>query len=174
LNNITGNPDTVGVDLEYAQVVAVGLAYQASENLKLIVDFDYEDWSEFSENYISVDTTSGALIVLDRNWEDTWHVGLGALYNFGDGRIGSVGMGYDSSAVDDEDRTADLPVDEQVKFGISYAKLREEGKFDYSVGLGFVWLGNGRIDQVAQGVRYAGEYDPNFFVSLGGMMRYFF
>ena len=174
LNQITGSPDKVGVDFEYAQVFAVGMAYQASDNLKLIMDLDYEDWSEFSNNLISVDSTNGAIVALDRNWEDTWHIGVAAIYNFGDGRLSTVGIGYDSSPVDDEDRTADLPVDEQVKFGISYSKLREEGKFDYSVGLGFVWLGDGKIDQVAQGVRYAGEYDPNYFISLGGNLRYHF
>jgi long-chain fatty acid transport protein len=175
LNLITGSPDTVGVDFEYAQVFAVGLAYQASDNLKLIVDFDYEDWSEFSNNYISVDTAVTSInTTVDRNWKDTWHIGMAAIYKFDDGRFSTAGIGYDSSAVDDEDRTADLPVDEQLKLGFSYGKLRGEGKIDYAVGLGFGWLGNGKIDQVAQGVRYTGEFDSNYFISLGGNIRYHF
>jgi len=97
-------------------------------------------------------------------------VGLALVYLFGDGRASTVGIGYDSSPADDEYRTADLPADERLKPGFSYGKIREEGKFDCSVGLGFVCPGNGKIDQVAQGLRYAGEYDPNYFISLGAII----
>jgi hypothetical protein len=44
----------------------------------------------------------------------------------------------------------------------------------WAVGLGYVWLGDGKIDQTAQGVRVEGEFDTNYFVSLGGNVRYLF
>lgn len=171
INRITGNPDRVEVDFDYAPVYAVGLAYDVSENLRLVIDADYEEWSEFSDNYISIQ--SGALTTaVDRKWDDTWHVGVAALYKKDD-LFASAGLGYDSSPVDDEDRTFDLPIDEQVKLGAAYGRLVGDN-FAYSFGLGFVWLGNGRIDQNAQGVRVKGKFDTNYFVSLGANIRYQF
>ncbi len=172
INQITGNPDSIGVDFDYAQVIAVGLAYDVSDNLRLVVDLDWEDWSEFSDNYISIQ--GGELTTaVDRNWDDTWHIGVAMLYKIDDDSFCSAGIGYDSSPVEDEFRTADLPLDEQLKLGFSYGKTRED-RFDYSVGLGLIWLGDAKMDQVAQGVRYAGEFDSNYLVSLGGNVRYLF
>jgi long-chain fatty acid transport protein len=139
--------------------------------MRWIVDFDYEEWSEFSDNFVSVQGND--LTVIERNWKDTWHVGTGIIKKYGDELV-TAGIAYDSSPVDDDDRTFDLVVDEQVKFGIAYGKMREEGKVDYSIGLSYVWLGNGKIDQTNQGVRVEGEFDKNFFVSLGGNIRFYF
>jgi long-chain fatty acid transport protein len=172
INEITGNPDSIGIDFDYAQVIAVGLAYDVSDKMRLVFDLDWEDWSEFSDNYVSIQ--GGSLTTtIKRNWEDTWHVGAAVLYKIDEESYYSAGIGYDTSPVEDEDRTADLPLDEQLKLGFSYGKHRMD-KFDYAVGLGFIWLGDGKMDQVAQGARYAGKFDSNYLISLGGNVRYFF
>jgi long-chain fatty acid transport protein len=172
INRISGGADTVQVDFDLAPVYAVGLAYDLTDSMRWILDFDYEEWSEFSDNFVSVQGND--LTVIERKWDDTWHVGTAMIKSYDGKEFVTAGIGYDSSPVDDEDRTADLPVDEQVKFGIAYGKLRGEGKVDYSIGLSYVWLGKGEIDQVAQGVRYAGEFDNNYFVSIGGNVRFYF
>jgi long-chain fatty acid transport protein len=152
-------------------VIAVGLAYDVSDDLRLIVDADWEDWSEFSNNYVSI---QGGEITstIERNWEDTWHVGIAALYKMTDSMI-TAGLGYDSSPVDDEYRTFDLPIDEQYKFGMAYGWISSETR-SYSIGLSYVWLGDGKIDQVTQGSRVKGEFDTNYFVSIGGNARFLF
>jgi long-chain fatty acid transport protein len=171
INKITGDPDEVGVDFDVVQLFAIGLAYDVSDSLRLILDLDYEEWSEFSDNYISVQ--SGAITTdLDRAWEDTWHVGVAAIYKMNESIV-SAGVAYDSSPVDDEDRTFDLPADEQLKFGASYTR-KVKDNLAYAIGLSYVWLGDGKIDQTAQGVRVKGEFDTNYFVSIGGNMRYLF
>jgi long-chain fatty acid transport protein len=174
INSITGSPNNVEVEFDYAPVYAVGMAYDLTDSMTWIMDFDYEEWSKFSNNNFSIDTAVTSITTaVDRNWDDTWHVGTGMMKKM-DGEIITAGIAYDSSPVDDADRTFDLAVDEQVKFGISYGKLREEGKVDYSIGLSYVWLGKGKIDQTNQGVRVKGEFDRNYFVSLGGNIRYYF
>jgi long-chain fatty acid transport protein len=171
INAITGSPDTVGIDFDAVQLFAIGLKYDVSNSLKLIVDYDYEDWSEFSSNYISVQ--SGEITTaLDRKWEDTWHVGVGAIYQM-DGSAITAGVAYDSSPVEDENRTLDLPADEQLKFGASYVRDFKDN-FGWALGLSYVWLGDGKIDQTTQGVRVQGEFDTNYFVSVGGNVGYLF
>jgi long-chain fatty acid transport protein len=171
VNAITSRLDKVEVDFDLAQVVAVGLAYDVSDDLRIMVDFDWEDWSEFSDNYISIQ--GGAITTdIDRKWDDTWHVGVAALYKMDDSFM-SAGISYDSSPVDDDDRTFDLPADEQLKLGASYGQHVRDN-LSWAVGLGYVWLGEGKIAQLSQGEFVKGEFDSNFFVSIGGNMRYLF
>jgi long-chain fatty acid transport protein len=172
INRITSRADEVGVDFNYAQAFTLGLAYKATDRLTLLMDVNFEDWSEFSDNFISIQ--GGALTTtIERGWEDTWHVGAAMVYWLDDDSFFTTGLGYDSSPVSDADRTADLVVDEQVKFGMSYGKVGK-GNIDYAVGLSYIWLGSGKIDQTAQGVRFKGEFDTNSLVFLGANLRYRF
>jgi long-subunit fatty acid transport protein len=53
----------------------------------------------------------------DRDWKDTWHVGGAFKYLLGENHLMAMGVSYDSSPVTNKDRTADLPLDEQVMVG---------------------------------------------------------
>jgi long-subunit fatty acid transport protein len=84
-------------------------------------------------------------------------------------------MGYDSSPVDDKNRTFILPMDEQFKIGMAYAKQPTEGSnFAYSLGGSWIWFGDGKVDQTAQGVRSKGEFETNYAVFLGATFKYTF
>ncbi len=80
----------------------------------------------------------------------------------GDDRLFTFGVAYDSSPVDDEDRTADLPVDEQFKFALGWSKVKPDRV--RSIGFTFIHLGDNRIDQTTQGVRFAGKFDPSYLI----------
>jgi long-chain fatty acid transport protein len=123
--------------------------------LTLFADFDWEDWSQFSENTLSVGGTDTITIVetIERNWKDTYHVGLGMFYELVENHHLSAGVAYDTSPVDDSDRTIDLPLDEQLKFSFGYAK-RGESKWGHAIAASALWLGDGKVDQTAQGVRF--------------------
>ena len=47
-------------------------------------------------------------LAVDRNYKDTWHVAFGAHYRVTDPWLLTAGLAYDSSMMDDEDRTPDL------------------------------------------------------------------
>ena len=83
-----------------------------------------------------------------------------------------MGISYDTSPVDDDDRTIDLPVDEQLKLSVSYGRNGE--RFDYAIGATLMYLGDGKVDQTAQGVRFKGEFDTNYALFVGGTLRYEF
>ena len=172
INQVTSRLDEIGVDFNYAQAFTLGLAYKATDRVTLLMDLNFEDWSAFSDNFMSIQ--GGAITTtIERNWEDTWHVGAALAYQVSDEWFFTTGLAYDSSPVSDADRTADLAVDEQVKFGMSYGK-KGKGNLDYAVGFSYIWLGTGKIDQVAQGVRFKGEFDTNSLVFLGANLRYRF
>jgi long-chain fatty acid transport protein len=178
INEITGNIDDIELDLDYAQLISVGVQYQATDNLTLVADFDWEDWSELGKERVEIGglPTGPVIQTADFHWKDTYHVGAGAIYKLDDGgRFVSGGLGYDSSPVDDKYRTFLLPVDEQFKFGFAYGKESPTNdQLSYSLGCSYTWFGDGKIDQTAQGVRAKGEFSTNYAVFLGATFRYVF
>ncbi len=155
------------------QLVEVGFRYKISNEWMLFANFDWEDWSVFSDNQLGI--SGGAVqqaAELDRNWKDTWHGGLALAYTRG-GHGFSAGVSYDTSPVDDDDRTFDLPVDEQLKFSFAYGR-DGKGKLDYAVGATALYAGEAKIDQTSQGVRTKGEFDTNWIFFIGGTLRYVF
>ena len=156
-------------------MVRLGLKYDATDKLTLMADFDWEDWSQFSDNRLSVDGTGPETIVeaINRNWKDTYHVGLAMFYEPWENHRLTAGVSYDTSPVDDEDRTIDLPVDEQLRFSIGFA-TRGESKWGYAISSTALWLGDGKVDQTSQGVRFKGEFDSNWLFIIGANLQYRF
>ena len=168
----TPTADSIDVDWTNPQVLQVGLQYKVDDKYTLFVDADWEDWSEFSNNKLAFQ--GGALnpvVKLDRNFKDTYHLGVGVV-RLSEGQMFSMGVSYDSSAVDDDDRTIDLPVDEQLKLSMAYGWFGD--RFDYSLGATLIYLGDGKVDQTAQGVRFKGEFDTNYALFVGATLRYEF
>ncbi len=85
----------------------------------------------------------------------------------------ALGLSYESSPADDEDRSFDLPVDELVRFAASYSWTGKRN-LDYSLGASLVLFGDTKIDNTVQGVRVKGEFDSNHQLFLGGTLRYVF
>ena len=164
--------DEIEVDWTNPQLLQIGLQYKVNDEYTLFLDADWEDWSEFSDNQLAFQ--GGALnpvVALDRNWKDTYHVGAAVVRRWDEHQV-SVGISYDSSPVDDDDRTIDLPVDEQFKISASYAHVG--ARLNYSIGATLAYLGDGKVDQTTQGVRFKGEFDTNYALFLGGTLRYAF
>jgi long-chain fatty acid transport protein len=168
----TPTADSIKLEWTNPQVLQVGLQYKLDDEYTLFFDADWEDWSEFSDNRLEF---KGGILnpvaELDRNWKDTYHLGAAVVRHWGDHGV-SLGISYDSSPVDDEDRTIDLPLDEQFKLSASYA--RDGERFDYAIGATLMYMGDGKVDQKAQGVRFKGEFDTNLALFIGGTLRYEF
>jgi long-chain fatty acid transport protein len=165
--------DDIKVKWDNPQLLEVGLRYRIDDSLSVVANADWEDWSVFSNNQLSVSKGRVKTVkTIDRNWKDTWHVGLGLVKNLGD-HVYSMGVSYDSSPVDDGDRTLDLPVDEQFKISAAMARTGT-GSFDYALGATLMNGGDAALDQTSQGVRVRGEFDNNWILFLGGTLRFQF
>ncbi len=132
--------------------------HELTETVAVVADLGWTDWSAFDHNVITF-TGGGASTELPRNFKDTWNFSVGAHVMASENWSIRIGAGYTSSAVDDQDRTPDLPVDEQVRasFGLEY-KINEQ----WSVGgsYTFLWMGDNNIDQTRPlSGRIVGDYD---------------
>jgi hypothetical protein len=67
----------------------------------------------------------------------------------------------------------DLPVDEQVRFSAAYGKEMSD-QINFALGGTFVWMGEGKMDQTAQGERFKGEFSTNHLLFLSATLNYLF
>ena len=149
-----------GIDLglPLAQTVRGSVYHEINDRVALLASVAWEDWSTLENQFISTESGSN---VLPRNWEDTWHFAVGVQYRPDDRWMLQTGFAYDTSPVDDEDRTADLPVDRQIRFaaGAEYVlspTMTVGGSFNYTN------LGDAEIDRP----NLKGDYETNSFFVL--------
>lgn len=154
-------------ELKLAQMVRVGLYHDIDEQWALLASVGWEDWSTFSDLLVSTD---GGSAKIPRNWDDTYHLSIGAHYRYTEDWLFQAGITYDSSPVNSGDRTADMPIDEQWRFGVGAQHQLSE---TMSVGGSFVYadFGDAPIDDPATLV---GDYDRNraFFFSLNANWKF--
>jgi long-chain fatty acid transport protein len=174
--NLLGNADSITVDFDLPEAYTFGLRYKATKNLTLAADTNYQRWSQFSKNRVTIE--SGPLgetiaTTIDRDWKDTWHVGGALAYDFGENHRVGMGLSYDSSPVSNNDRTADLPLDEQIRVAAAIGKISPIG-LSYSFSTSYVYFGEGKMDQTAQGERFKGEFDTNYLIFIAASVNYRF
>jgi len=163
---------TFSMGWDNPQLLEIGIRYRLSDEWTITANADWEDWSAFSNSLLTVnEAPMGPVVVsLDRNWKDTYKVGIGAIRRLSNGANIAFGAAYDSSPVDDVDRTVDLPSDEQVRLSIAWGRDRG-GRHAWGVGATWLWLGDGKVDQVAGGQRFAGDFAKNWTLFIGVMYQ---
>ena len=144
------------VEFDRPQTLKASFFHQVDEKWALLGSLGWEDWSQFGKIGLQVGTNPPLSYEVDRNYKDTWHGALGTQYQISDLWRLSFGVAYDSSMVDDEDRTPDLPVGEMWRFGFGAEYEWSETLF---VGFGYtlVWEGDLDMDQEKRNIR--GETD---------------
>lgn len=166
--------DSIDIDWDNPQWLEAGFRYKLDEKNTLFLNAGWQEWSTFNTNTLEF---SGGLVnpsaTLDRNFDNTWHAGIAFAHNEGDHGT-SIGFSYDSSPVDDRDRTLDLPFDEIYKLSMAYA-WQGDKHLDFAVGGTLYLVGDAKIDQTSiDGTRVVGEFDSNTLLFLGATLRYIF
>jgi long-chain fatty acid transport protein len=162
--------DSLELDMSVPQTVLLSIAHDLDPQWKLLGSLGWQDWSEFGDIGVEVDASAADVSrTVDRQYKDTWHASLGAQYQATSKLRWSMGLGYDSSAVDDKDRTVDNPMGEawRLATGINY-KL-DEG-IDLHAAYTLVWLGDMDVEQTKSrsGNTLSGTYRNSALHIVGG------
>ena len=122
-------------------------------------DVGWQDWSRFGKVDVTVSTANPTSLTFNRNYQDTWHVGVGTQYRLNPEWVVSTGFGYDSSMVKDKHRTLDLPVGETYKFGLG-ALWQTTPTLNLGFSYELAWAGDMPVDQNrgALSGRVAGDF----------------
>ena len=159
--------------LTLAQVLRAGIHHDICDKVAIVGTLGWENWSALEDQFISLEP--GLTATLPRNWDDTYRVGAGVHYRLGEPWLLRFGVNYDSSPTVAEDRTADLPVDRQIRLAAGFQNERSE-KFSWGAQLLYADLGDAEINSTGPlGVtRFAGSYKSNDYLGAAFNLQWRF
>ena len=119
--------------------------------------------SDLDKVEVGFDGPSATTLTKALHFQDTWHGALGAQYRLSDTWTLTGGVAYDSSAVDDANRTLSLPMGESYRFGLG-ARWQVSQKLNFGAAYEFMWAGTMPVvqDSVYRG-RVAGAFEDAYF-----------
>jgi long-chain fatty acid transport protein len=161
--------DNLELDMNIPQTLTVSVAHQLNEQWTLLGSANWQDWSDFGDIGVSMDSAAGSVSrTASRQYQDTWHLSLGAQNQLSPKLRWNMGVAYDSSAVKDKDRTVDNPMNEtwRLATGLHY-RLAED--MDVNVNYTLVWLGDMNVQQRKRsGETLSGQYPNSALHIIGG------
>jgi long-chain fatty acid transport protein len=142
------------------QQVMGGLYHELNDKWSVMVDAGWQNWEKFGYVSVGVASDDPTSLTLDNQYQNTWHLGGGAIYKHSDKWSFTGGVGYDSSAVSDANRTVTLPMGQQWRFGLG-AMWQVSRKVNVGAAWDLIWMGDMSVDQYrgALAGRVAGTYE---------------
>jgi long-chain fatty acid transport protein len=141
------------LQLVFPQKANIGIYHDIDEQFAVLGSIRWEDWSSFDEIPVSTEQGSNAI---PRNWRDTYGISLGLHYKPIESLLLQAGFGYDTSPVSDGNRTADMPVDRQIRYAIG-AQYSISDRATIGGSVVYVDLGDADIDAAT----ISGSYENN-------------
>jgi long-chain fatty acid transport protein len=137
---------------------SLSLYQQLTSRAAVLGDLGWEHWSLLKDS--TVYFSGGGVDSINRDWHDTFRVGLGFQYALADDLRVRVGASYDSSPTSANTRQPDLPIDRQIRAGIG-------GEYDVTpdlaVGASYEYVDLGRnsidVEQTPLTGTLVGHYD---------------
>ncbi|MNZ69264.1 Outer membrane protein P1 precursor [compost metagenome] len=165
------------LDMKVPQTLTLSLYEQIDQQWAVLATLNWQDWSEFGEIGVEVDTTAGSAQAqtIDANYKDTWQLALGAQYRATARLLWNAGVAYDSSAVSDSDRSVLLPMAASWRLGTG-ATYRLDQDTDLNFSWDLIWFGDMPVEQTKplSGERLSGEFKDAWVQTLTGNMTWRF
>ena len=133
----------IKIEFTMPQALMLSAYHELTDHLAIMGNLGWQDWSQFGKVGVAVTSEDSSSLTIDRDYKDTWHVAFGAQYRVAQPWLLTAGVSYDSSMMDDEDRTPDLPLGETWRFGLG---ARHDWSKKLAFGLGYTFLWSGDLD----------------------------
>jgi long-chain fatty acid transport protein len=161
LDAILGRIHSLDLGLTVPQSVMVSFYHEFNNQWSVMGNVGWQQWSEFGKADVSVNTADNdASVTTDLNFKDTWHGALGAQFRPLNPWLLSLGVAYDSSMLDDKDRTLGLPVGETWRFGAG-ARYGIRENIDFGLAYELAWGGDlpVNVNRGPLAGRVSGQYE---------------
>ena len=152
--------------MKMPQSIMAGIYHRLNDEWAILGSVGWDDWSSFG--VVNVDT-SGTVpeTTVDLGFDDTWHFGVGAEYQYNPELMLTAGFSYDSSMMDSETRPINLPLGEMYRYAAGF-KYWKSNDVTLGGGLSFLWMGDLEVKQAgnASDGFVSGQYDNLFLTFL--------
>jgi long-chain fatty acid transport protein len=129
-----------GFDFTLPNQVMLSGYHELTPDLAIMADLGWQNWSQFGQIGVSIDSTTSTNTSVDANFQDTWHTALGARYRLNPLWSVSAGFAYDSSPVSNSNRTIVLPLDRQYRYALG---LQYEWRKNITFGAAYEYMDAG-------------------------------
>ena len=176
LGTIFTGGQKVDLEMNLPQTVMQSAYHEVDDRLAVVDNLGWQDWSEFGKSDIVINDSSGSTkLTDDRDFNDTWHTAIGVRYRLSAPWMIMVGFAYDSSPVDDDDRTPDMPLDRQLRYAFG-AQYEQSKDLTISVSYELMDAGDAKIDQNRGPLagELKGDFDTNLihFFNINASWRF--
>jgi long-chain fatty acid transport protein len=157
---IFANPPQLDLGMTVPRSVMLSAYHELSPKW---ANVGWQNWNQFGKVDVGVDSDNPQSLTANLNYQDTWHGAIGAQYRASEKWLLSAGFAYDTSAVDDEDRTLSLPMGEAYRFGLG-AEWQVSKAINLGAAYEFMWAGDMPVtqDSVYRG-RVSGSFNDSWF-----------
>ena len=139
--------------------VMLGIHQDLSDTLSIMGNVGWQNWSKFGDVGVSLDAATSKSTTVDANFDDTWHVALGARYRVNPLWSVSAGVAYDSSPVSNSDRSIALALDEQYRYAVG---AMYDWRKDITLGVAFEYMDAGDASVNQKGGPLRGDLKSDF------------
>lgn len=165
------NGKNTKIDMSVPQTATLSLYQQLDPQWALLATVNWQDWSNFGEVYIEVDTSlAGAQSeTINAHYKDTYQLAVGTQYQATPKLLWNAGLAYDSAAVSDSNRTVTVPMGATWRMGTGATYSLDENT-DLNLSWDLIWMGDMPVDQSKSlsGERLSGQYDNAWIQTLSG------
>jgi len=130
--------------ISLADYIKGSISHDFTDTFSGHITVGWEDWSVMDSIIISGENITGAL---SKDWDDIWHYAAGIEYQFAPAWTLNAGIRYDDNPTEARKRTADMPVDEQIRYALGITYQRRQ---DFTIGAHLVYADYGDGDIVAE------------------------
>ncbi len=165
LSPILSRFTSLDLGMTVPQSVMASVYHQLNEKLALMADFGWQNWEQFGQVDVGVDSANPQSLTTSLNYQDTWHGAIGAQYQIDPAWQLTGGVAYDSSAVDDENRTVTVPMGRAVRVGLG-VQWQMNDRLSLGAAYEFLWGGDMSVDQGSDTSlrgRVSGTFEDSWF-----------
>jgi long-chain fatty acid transport protein len=152
--------------MKMPQSIMAGIYHRLNDQWAVLGSVGWDDWSRFGR--VNVDfSDTGVDTTVDAGFDDTWHFGVGAEYQYNPKLMLTAGFSYDSSMSDSDTRPINMPLGSMYRYAAGL-KYQKSDKVTLGGGFSFLWEGDLPVKNAGneeKGV-VSGQYDNVFLAFL--------
>jgi long-chain fatty acid transport protein len=126
--------------MKMPQSLMAGIFHQFDDQWAVLGSVGWDDWSRFSRVHVKV-SSAGINQEIHAGFDDVWHFGVGAQYQYTPKWMFTAGFSYDSSISDSDHRAIELPLGSMYRYGLGF-KYKKSEDLLLGGGLSFLWEGD--------------------------------